>query len=544
MPNAREVHHALRPPQATAGLAPWRRLQWWCLLVALLWLGLGGWVAQALVERNLRAAAASQQLEAEAAARRAAERLAQHLRLYEALGDWLSLRGDLPAALLHAQALRQRHPDWADLDQSARHALLTAEPPLRELSAQLERLQGIAAVQLLYVLDDQGWCVAASRWQTDTDCIGARYADRAYFRQALASGHGQQFSMGRQVRQPFLFFATRVGGRSQLPAATVLRIDVKELALLLPTSGELTAVLDEHGVVLADSGGRHTLQRLPGQTAAIAAERYGVAALQAMPIEALGASQWRYADQTLNGVLLPVPGAALRVLHLQPAAPMELAALAARQRALLALGAGLALLIVAERLLDRRERERARNAQLQALAEQMHRLAHTDALSGAANRRGFLQGVEAELARTLRGGLPLSLLMLDIDHFKRINDRHGHAAGDAAIAELARRCATQLRPYDLLGRLGGEEFAMLLPGADDDTACRVAERVRAQVQAEAVAAPGLAEALHMTVSIGVAAWQAGDDADTLLARADAALYAAKQAGRNRVVRAEPPTIAA
>ncbi|MBN8506054.1 MAG: diguanylate cyclase [Burkholderiales bacterium] len=534
----------MSPLQATAGLPPWRRLQWWCLLAALLWLGLGGMVAQALIERDQRAAHAAQQQEAEAAARRAAERLAQHLRLYEALGDWLSLRGDLPAALRRAQALRQRHTGWAGLDQPARHALLTAEPPLRELSAQLERLQGIAAVQLLYVLDDQGWCVAASRWQTATDCIGAQYADRAYFRQALASGHGQQFSMGRQLRQPFLFFATRVGDRSQPPAAAVLRIAVKELALLLPASGELTAVLDEHGVALADSVGRHTLQRLPGQAAAVAAERYGVTELQAMPIEAVGASQWRYADQTLNGVLLPVPGTALRVLHLKPAAPMELAALAARQRALLALGGGLALLMLAERLLDRRERNRARTAQLQTLAEELHNLAHTDALSGAANRRGFLQGVDVELARAQRSGAPLSLLMLDIDHFKRINDQYGHATGDVAIAELARRCAAQQRPYDLLGRLGGEEFAMLLPGADADTACRVAERVREQVQALPVPAPGLAEALHMTVSIGVAAWQAGDDADTLLARADAALYAAKQAGRNRVVRAEPPTIAA
>jgi diguanylate cyclase (GGDEF)-like protein/PAS domain S-box-containing protein len=168
----------------------------------------------------------------------------------------------------------------------------------------------------------------------------------------------------------------------------------------------------------------------------------------------------------------------------------------------------------------------------QAEAE-VARLATTDPLTGVANRRRFLEQLGMELDRARRFRDPATLLMLDVDHFKDVNDTHGHAAGDAVLqhlAEVSRRC---LRRIDLFGRLGGEEFAILLPGTDRAGAQLLAERFRRQLEdTPALTAKG---AIPVTVSIGIAEFGPVDrDPDAVLARADAALYRAKQAGRNRV----------
>lgn len=167
---------------------------------------------------------------------------------------------------------------------------------------------------------------------------------------------------------------------------------------------------------------------------------------------------------------------------------------------------------------------------------ELHVLASTDPLTGLANRRQFMIWVEDELARIKRfGQTDASLLMLDLDHFKRINDSHGHAAGDAVLCAFARTIAGQLRQTDRAGRLGGEEFAILLVGTDLDGAEEFAERLRQETAAMRVAS--VAETLHVTVSIGISALHPDDASpDAVLHRADAALYRAKEAGRNRIAR--------
>ena len=168
----------------------------------------------------------------------------------------------------------------------------------------------------------------------------------------------------------------------------------------------------------------------------------------------------------------------------------------------------------------------------QAEAE-VARLATTDPLTGVANRRRFIEQLGMELDRVRRFGDPAALLMLDVDSFKSVNDTHGHAAGDAVLQHMAELSRLRLRRTDLFGRLGGEEFAILLPGTDRAGAVLFAERFRRQVaDTPAQTAQG---AIRVTVSIGVAELGPGDSApDAILARADAALYRAKQAGRNRV----------
>ncbi|MEW5773195.1 MAG: diguanylate cyclase [Thermodesulfobacteriota bacterium] len=168
-----------------------------------------------------------------------------------------------------------------------------------------------------------------------------------------------------------------------------------------------------------------------------------------------------------------------------------------------------------------------------AMEARLIELATADSLTGVANRRHFLEKAEAEVQRCARYGHPLSLVLIDLDHFKKVNDTRGHHVGDAALQHLCRVLGGILRDVDVLGRMGGEEFAALLPETDLARAARVAERMRAALEASPAPADGGPVAL--TLSAGVAAYGPGSDGvDAMLQKADEAMYRAKHAGRNRV----------
>lgn len=172
--------------------------------------------------------------------------------------------------------------------------------------------------------------------------------------------------------------------------------------------------------------------------------------------------------------------------------------------------------------------------------EALRRLATRDQLTGVLNRREFDRIMDEERERALRFGHGLALIMVDIDHFKAINDTHGHPIGDVVLREVARRLGTQVRTVDRVARYGGEEFALILVQSDPVGALEVANRVCAAIAREPVLASDLL-ALHVTVSLGVAVLP--DHARTtpaLIAAADKALYTAKRSGRNRAVAATQP----
>lgn len=169
--------------------------------------------------------------------------------------------------------------------------------------------------------------------------------------------------------------------------------------------------------------------------------------------------------------------------------------------------------------------------ELMAAQRELERQARTDPLTGILNRGAIVRELEVEIERLRRERGSLCVAMLDIDHFKRVNDTYGHSAGDLVLKEFVRRVETIVRPYDRVGRFGGEEFLLLMPGTFASEALAVCERIRAAVceaPVETDDAP-----IPITVSIGVAGYR-GQPVNTLLTQADAALYRAKEQGRNRV----------
>ncbi len=173
--------------------------------------------------------------------------------------------------------------------------------------------------------------------------------------------------------------------------------------------------------------------------------------------------------------------------------------------------------------------------EVESARQEAHQLAFHDALTGLLNRRRFTEAAQDAIAAARAAQRPLSAVLLDLDDFKLVNDRHGHAGGDLLLRAVARAVADCLRDGDLVARWGGEEFALLLPGADAEGAALVMQRVRAAVAALRVA--GEDGEFGCTASIGIATLGAGGF-DDLFVRADRAMYRAKGGGKNRVMLAE------
>ena len=193
---------------------------------------------------------------------------------------------------------------------------------------------------------------------------------------------------------------------------------------------------------------------------------------------------------------------------------------------IVALCFAIAMLLITQVLLrDRRHQ--------QAYEDKLYALATHDFLTGISNRRAFMQMATNELHRARREWQPISLALIDLDRFKRVNDAFGHEAGDMVLVDMCTAICTNLRDFDLFARLGGEEFVVLLPKADLTHAMGTAERLRQIVDGRSVRTAA-GDTLSYSISIGVAEWNGEDSIDRLIARADDALYEAKNSGRNRV----------
>ena len=182
-----------------------------------------------------------------------------------------------------------------------------------------------------------------------------------------------------------------------------------------------------------------------------------------------------------------------------------------------------------------------RERQLAEMNDRLRHISQTDALTGLDNRRYIEERLAEMFGHSSRFNEPLACVMCDLDKFKPVNDTHGHQAGDAVLKQFAQVLRHEAREIDRVGRYGGEEFILLLPGTSAEAAAVFAERVRASVEAQSFTIPS-GETLQCTMTCGVASWphRGIDDADALVKAADDALYVGKETGRNRVVRYDSP----
>jgi diguanylate cyclase (GGDEF)-like protein len=175
---------------------------------------------------------------------------------------------------------------------------------------------------------------------------------------------------------------------------------------------------------------------------------------------------------------------------------------------------------------------RAMTASLSARSETLEQAALTDSLTGMQNRRYFDDALREYLEEFRRIGKPVGLMLLDLDHFKKVNDTHGHDVGDEVLRAVASCLKDMTRYHDVVARLGGEEFAVVAPNMDTDLLMKLAERIRKAIAATAIISGNVR--LKITTSVGLAIWDGKESADQFFRRADARLYQAKRLGRNRV----------
>lgn len=456
----------------------------------------------------------------------------------------LALQPEIEAVLARPGVAAQR----AALGPSRLRALLEKDAGLSRLARWLEAMVAELGVDQVWIMDDAGNCIASGGFPQAATATGVNFADRQYFSMARREGAGQQFAVGRMTRTPGIFYSAAVTAGRRFLGVIAVKIDVSRLSGLVSDSNAF--VTDENGVVIIAGDRDFYMKAVPGAPVSRLPDseqlsRYGRQEFETLAIEPVDVHGTRLVR--LEGRTLPM----LEALSYSQADMLKIwvfrdlsellrirregqwlwmALLLAGTFLLLGVGAGIRYL--------RRGREHrveiARvNAELVTLNDELSVQARFDSMTGCRNRRYFLEEVDHELKRSARFAFPCCLAVLDIDHFKDVNDEYGHAVGDVLLKHFAQTVGQCLRSSDSLGRLGGEEFALLLPQTSLHGAVELAQRVRAAVECSS-ARCGRAE-VRFTVSIGVEQWRGGNDSvESLVVRADHAMYAAKRDGRNRV----------
>lgn len=428
--------------------------------------------------------------------------------------------------------------------QPERGAIWLADPMLLQISQRMSRTVERFGLSTLWMTNAAGDTVAEGHATGTTPFIGTNYADRDYFKAAQRGLTGRQFAIGRATNVYGLFFSAPVIVEGRFLGMVGAAISVPRLS---PVIEHVHAVVtDDLGVIVLAKNPALLMQTMPGATVnTLSAEarekRYKRTNFEPADISPMSLDgkhtlyRWRGEPAPIVMESHATDDGSLHV-HVQS----DLGETFTNRRSdqlwwfglvsLLALVTAALLAVSAKFLIETRTQQEA----LVRLNEALALEAHTDALTGCANRRYFMLMLAQERDRSKRYNFDMCLLTLDIDHFKRVNDTHGHAAGDEVLKHFVATIQSQLRQVDTLGRMGGEEFSILLPQTSAASGALIAERIRASV-ASNPAVFGTVN-LAITVSIGAMQWQSRSELtlDRMLALADEALYSAKNGGRNRV----------
>ncbi|GGY23572.1 sensor domain-containing diguanylate cyclase [Pseudoduganella albidiflava] len=444
-------------------------------------------------------------------------------------------------------------------DRTLRNALAQPHKPglVHDANLHLARMRASTGATELYVLDSGGTAIAASNWRDPISFVGVNYAYRPYYSRAVAEGGAHFYAMGTTSHRPGFFLSQQVKAAD----GALLGVAVVKADLTMPEvhdyGGEVL-VTDAGGVAFLSS--REDWQYRP--LAALSARAGASVARTRQYDGVLRAPLDVHTGRTLDSgativdigghgsylmVRRPVPETDWHVNLLLPLDEVKGTALGAALLAAAAIAlAALSLLYLWQFRLRQAERERSRAAleeahaalarqheTLTALSEELRVQSSTDSLTGLFNRRYFMDSLERLLDTAQRHGEPLALMLVDADHFKRVNDEHGHPAGDEVLRRLGAMLLEETRDGDVAARYGGEEFIVALPRTDAPAALAVAGRMLARMRAMRVPVDG--GTLTVTVSIGLAAARPGEAVAEIIRRADAALYEAKRGGRDQAV---------
>lgn len=518
---------------------------------ALCWFA-AGMVADAMGARELRQTFDARRQLAEQVADGMASQITADVALLRAVPLTLAEIESIPAGVARVDTRR-----WNLMDEGLRLKEATAHPEVRAASTFLSVANGNLGLDYTWVVDTRGYVVLASNAGRPGSFIGMQLALQPYMKAAMLGGLGEQFTVGPITGVPGLFFAAPIyDAQGRLVAAIGTKLNLSRLQHWVshPTS----LVADANGLIILSTDASLVGKALPDSRvqrmtpserfteyqrvdfepwsyqAAASAQR---AVPSWVPADVRDAMVWRAGSEIPSLTVSRTASADLTVMVAEPLGSWSYQlATHERNRSLgfvLFLSGLLVFVLVVWSLLRKRQHHRVTrhlNQSLQRTNSALANEAHFDHLTGVLTRRRFLALFETVLTRTHVRGEQLVLVLADLDHFKRINDTWGHAVGDLALQRFASLATSVMRSSDLIGRLGGEEFAVVMSRTTLEEAAGVVERLRAAV-AEADAS--LPSGLAMTVSLGMTACHPGDTASEMLRRADLALYRAKESGRNR-----------
>jgi diguanylate cyclase (GGDEF)-like protein len=433
--------------------------------------------------------------------------------------------------------LKERGNQWRD------------DPLLQPMSQRMQRLVDKFDFHTLWVTNAAGDTIAEGHDSRLDRIIGINYADRGYFKSTQQGLDGRQFIVGRVTSVYSTIFSSPVLANGQFFGMVGVSLSMQKLGSSI---AQLNAVVtDDLGVIVLAQDPALLMQTMPGATVNTLTnlereQRYKRSQFESVGLSPVRDEQrpypWLYrgqpyvmgshptSDGALHTYVLRDIGASLGSIKRDQlwwfAVVSALALLSA------AMATGVALYVI---------RTKQQQTALLTLNHELDLQANTDVLTGCANRRHFIHALEQEINRSDRYKMDFCLLSTDIDHFKQVNDTYGHAAGDEVLKHFVATVQRNLREPDLIGRLGGEEFSILLPNTSAEGGAMMAERIRSAVEAS----PALfgTTCIAVTVSIGGIQSQPGilHGLGVLLAHADKVLYAAKQGGRNRVAWDQLPT---
>lgn len=434
----------------------------------------------------------------------------------------------------------------------------------------LNNLNTTAKSAVIYLLNRQGVVVASSNWHDGDRFVGNDYSFRPYFKQALERGSGAFYAMGTTSLLPGYYISSAVVDGANVLGVVVVKVDMTGFESNWKMREQMV-ITDAAGIIFLSSISDWKYRPLHPLSANTLLKLKHTRQYENVLKDPLETEVLK--DLGLNEQVVRVSLPAGSASHLEPTTyftkraklagsdwtvnvfiPVDGIDSRARWTAAIALVAmgfvGMLALYARQVQSNLRDREASRRAleaahstlgqkheELQSISQKLLVTSATDPLTGAYNRRYFFDTLEKLLFSQRSTDSSFSIIMIDIDYFKQINDRYGHPAGDEVLKALTILTKKLLRDADLFARFGGEEFVIALPSATLTDAVHIAQRLCEQVQAASFGQLG--EPIAVTVSCGVAQYSAGDDdIDAVIKRADGALYLAKEQGRNRVVSAQ------